>query len=854
MYAPDIASTVGSTPSPTLAVSAPPVACAHCGLTVPRGVVEPGEARQFCCVGCRTAFTLLHEGGLEGYYELPERREKRVSTTGRSFGEFDHPAFQDLYVRKLGDGRSRVELYLEGVHCASCVWLVERVPLLIPGLARAELDVRRSRAVIEWDPQSVPLSRVAQVLDSLGYTPHPFRGARRDELRRHEDRRSLADLGIAGALAVNVMLASLALYSGWWTGMEASYERFFRWVSLALTAPAVFGPGRVFFTSAWAAVRTRTMHMDLPIAIALAAGVTRGAVNTVTDAGPIYLDGVAMLVFLLLCGRYLQQRGQRAASDAAELLYSLTPRTARLVTGDGSTQEVPAEAVLPNHIVVVRGGETLPADGIVEEGQSVVDVALLTGESQPEGVTAGSEVFAGTLNIASTIRVRVMASGEESRVARLMRQVESGARQRAPVVLLADRMAGWFTAAVIVLAAIAWFMWLQRDPTRATDIAIALLVVTCPCALALATPLAVSMAIGRAARAGIFVKSGAALETLARPTTLFLDKTGTLTQGRMTVVTWTGDERAKAFVAAVERDASHPIGSAFRNAFAGVPRLSVKDTRYVVGGGVEGVVCGRRVAVGSPPFVSDRLRADREASLAAGSRARGAPLVARDSGPLRRIEPPLDVLDDGATWVDPTLTPVWVAIDGRLVAVAGVGDAVRPDTAPTLRALRARGWRTQILSGDDPRVVQTTGALLGFGPTECHGGLSPEHKLAAVTRARESGPVVMVGDGVNDAAAMAAASVGIGVHGGAEASLATADVYLTRPGLRSLAALTDGSRRTMGIIRRGMLFSLVYNVAGTWLALTGAITPLAAAVLMPVSSLTVLVAAWRGRSFDPEDA
>lgn len=810
-------SRTGAIPPPVAPPSTPtaPAICEHCALPVAPGLVDDAAMRQFCCAGCRAAYAILHEHGLGRYYDLPERRDRPVTATGRAFDELDHPAFHALYVKAAGTGLSRVELYLEGVHCGSCVWLVERVPLIIPGVARAELNIRRSLATVEWDPSVVPLSRIARTLDSLGYPSHPFRGVRREELRRREDRAALARIGVSGALAANVMLAALALYSGWWSGMEASYARFFRWLSLALATPALLGPGRVFFTSAWAALRTRTVHMDLPIALALGAGFARGAVNTVTDTGPIYFDGVVMLVFLLLCGRYLQQRGQRAASDAAELLYSLTPYTARVIGADGVARELPAEAIVPGDLLEVRSGESLPADGVVTEGESTVNTALLTGESRPVAARPGDAVYAGTLNMDSPIRVRVTEAGEERRVARLLRQVEDSAERRAPVVLLADRLAGWFTAAVVTLAAVVLMFWMKLDSSHAVDNAIALLVVTCPCALALATPLTVTAAIGRAARAGIFVKGGAALETLSKPGFLFLDKTGTLTEGRTALVRWEGAEWVKPLVLALERESTHPLAAAVCAAFGNQPAPVPDWSHHVVGGGIEGLVNGHRVVVGSPRFV-----------------------LAMTEG----VAPGDDTED--------ALTPVWVAVDGEIVARAGFGDALRGDARQALDALRARGWQLRILSGDDPRVVQAVGAQLGFALDECRGGLAPEAKLRAVELARATGPVVMVGDGVNDAAAIAAATVGVGVHGGAEACLATADVYLTKPGLSSLVELSDGSRRTMAIIRRGILFSLAYNVVGATLAVTGAITPLIAAVLMPASSLTVLLAAWRGRSFE----
>ncbi len=793
--------------------------CLHCGLAVPLALRATDGGPSFCCSGCQVAHDIIQGSGLAQYYALSERRAVAVASSGRSFEEFDHPAFAELYVQAQGEGRAATELYLEGVHCASCVWLVERVPLLLSGVVRAELDVRRALARIEWDPRQLPLSQVARTLDRLGYTPHPFRGVAREAMRRREDRAMLARIGVAGAIAGNVMLPALALYSGQFAGMEADYAALFRWVSLALTIPALLFPGRLFFTGAIAALRTRRLHMDLPIALALAAGFVRGAINTIGDSGPIYFDGVTVLIFLLLTGRFLQQRGQRAAADAAELLYSLAPDTARVVAEDGDERLLPAAALLPGMMVRVRAGESFPADGTIVRGATSVDTALLTGESRPRSAGIGDPVHAGTLNVAAPVSVRVDEAGTSSRLARLLRQVEESSARRAPVVALANRMAGWFVAAVLLLAAATLALWLGRDATAAWDNAIALLIVTCPCALALATPLAVTVAIGRAARAGIYIRGGDALEQLAQAGHLVLDKTGTLTEGRTALVAWHGDDAVRPLVLALEEGSSHPIADGFRRAWPGVALPVAESVSHQVGGGISGLVGGRRVRIGSPRFV---------AAEASGGEALLAELA------------------------EPTLTPVLVAVDGVVVAAGGLGDWIRDDAAASLAALRLRGWRTTLLSGDDPAVAASVGAALGFGPGDCIGGATPEEKLARVTAWREAGErVVMVGDGVNDAAAIAAAAVGVGVHGGAEACLATADVYLTSPGLAPLVRLMTGAGRTLRVIRRNMLWALLYNLAGVILAMTGTISPLIAAVMMPASSLTVLLGSWLGRTFEP---
>lgn len=817
------------------------VGCAHCDLPVPAGYIEPDADRQFCCAGCRTAFAILHDHGLDQYYDFAERRSAPVRESARSYEAFDHAAFQSLYVTTTLESLSRVELFLEGVHCASCVWLVERVPLLLPGVARAELNVSRSLAAIEWDAGSVRLSDVARTLASLGYAPHPYLGVRRDVVRRQEDRAALIRIGVAGAIAINVMLAALAMYSGVLSnGIEAPYERFFRYVSLGLTIPAMLGPGRVFFAGAWAALRTRALHLDLPIAIALGAGFMRGTINTLADSGPIYFDGVTILIFLLLVGRYLQQRGTRAATDASELLHSLTPQGARIVGDDGAVRELPAAALVPGMTMEVRAGEVIAADGVVVSGLSSVDLSLLTGESRPAAVESGTQVFAGTQNVSAPLRVLVERSGDESRVAKLLRQVEESALRRAPIVILANRIAGWFVAVVLVLAVVTYAVRHSLDPNSALDSAIALLIVTCPCALAMATPLAVTVATGRAARVGIFIKGGDSIEALAHPGVMILDKTGTVTESRVSLVRWDGPDWVKPLVLALEQESTHPLAEGFRRALAPrydgaaeertdaqpAPGPTVESSTHVAGGGIVGRVDGRNVVVGSPRFVAGQL-----------------------SAPPSEASPVAPPLPASVESPGEAFTPVWVAVDDTLTARAWLGDPIRTDAAESIAALQRAGWSVRLLSGDASAVVHAVGSTLGLAPHACRGEATPEEKLRVVEELGRTGRVVMVGDGVNDAAAIAAATVGIAVHGGAEASLATADIYLTTPGLTPLVALVRGAGRTMRIIRRNIAFSLLYNVAGATLAITGVISPLIAAVLMPLSSLTVVLASWYGTTF-----
>ena len=788
--------------------------CSHCGLEAAPGDERTLDGETYCCAGCETAASIIRQSGLSGFYALPDRITTRVAVSDRSFAEFDHEAFQAAHVSRRDDGLREIALYLEGVHCASCVWLVERVPMVVPGAIQAELDVTRALARLTWDPQVTTLSALARTLDQLGYRPHPYRGRRADEARRAEERTMLTRIGVAGAIAMNVMAISLALYSGLFGGMEREFERYFRWISLVLVIPAVLWPGRIFFTSAWQALRAGGLHMDVPIALALGAGMVQGTINTVRDSGPIYFDAVSTLILLLLVGRYLQHRAQRTAADAAALLGALAPATARLIDAmTGVISEVPTEAVVPGMELEVRAGDTLAADGVVVRGDSAVDLALLTGESRPVTVHTGDSVFAGTVNLSGVLRVRVEQAGADSRLGRLLRDVEQGARERAPVVLFADRMAGWFIAVVLTLAGATVALWWSRDSAAGVNNAIALLVVTCPCALAMATPLAFTVAIGRAASRGILIKGGHALESLTGRGTLFVDKTGTLTEGRLALEEWDGGDSLRALVLAAERSSRHPVAAAFAAAWPDVTAPEADDVRETLGGGVHARVLGHLVRVGRPSWIMGHTVPD-----------------------------------------ESTRTTVFVELDGAVVARAGFGDPLRPEARSAVAAMQAAGWRVRILSGDATAVVDQVAGTLGLDARECEGGATPERKREAVLAARAHGPVVMVGDGVNDAAAISSATVGIAVRGGAEASMAAADVYLARGGIAALRDLLDGARRTTHVIRRNMAIALAYNAVAVTLAMLGLLDPIVAAILMPVSSVTAIVGAWRSRTFSRSTA
>ncbi|MBK7193732.1 MAG: heavy metal translocating P-type ATPase [Myxococcales bacterium] len=794
--------------APPAATAAPATGgCAHCGAPATSSV----DGLAFCCTGCAVVYRAIRTAGLDAYYQVRDQALP-ARVTDRAYDELDDDAFRRLHVRDRADGARAVTLYLEDLRCAGCVWLVESTPSIVPGVVDVRVDVGRGRCDLVFRPDAVPLSTIARHLDSLGHPVHPYRGADRDGARRKDDRAMLLRMGVAGAGFGNLMLLAIGLYGGWFTGMAADERALFRWASMLIAVPTI-GFGAVpLFRTAIAALRARRAHVDVPLALGIAVGLVWGSVNVVLDAGEIYFDSLAMLTFLLLVSRWIVSRSHRKAAAAAELLWALTPRRARRVGADGAVTEVPIEAVAVGDRLRVRAGEAMPVDGVVVDGRSSVDAAILTGESRPLAIGVGDAVCAGTTNLGAPIDLTATAVGEATRVGALVRHVEELSTRKAAIERLVDKVAGRFVFVVLTLAVITTLAW---GGTTGVEHAMSLLVVTCPCALALATPLAVTVALGRAATSGVLIKGADALERLATPGRVVLDKTGTLTKGEPSVVTWHGPADVRGWVAVAERGSAHPLARALA-AMAPEVTASVADHVELRGAGLTATVAGHALAIGAPRWVGHAV----------------------DLAPIA---------DALAAIVGRAETPIAIAVDGVAVAAAGITDPLRPGAAAAIARLRALGWTPEILSGDDPAVVAAVAAELGGLPHR--GGVSPEAKLAHVEAARAGGPVVMIGDGVNDAAALAAATAGIAVAGAAEVAVEAADVYVRTPDLDAIVHTLAGAQATMATIRRNLRVSLFYNSIGGALAIAGLIHPLLAAVMMPLSSLSVLGSSLRSRAF-----
>ncbi len=800
-----------------------PTPCNHCGLPVPQGLIDPDSDHQFCCNGCKTVYNILHSSGLDNYYKVRaavDPTAEPAATTGSNYEELDDTLFQYTWVTNEDDSTAEVELLLEGMHCAACVWLIERLPRVADGVIDARANIRRRTVCVRYNPDHIKLSQVAQSLDKLGYAAHPARGKEARAIRIKEDRKFLIRVALAGALAGNIMLLAIALYGGTFSGISDAWRTTFRYYSMALGLIVLIFPGRIFFTGALAALRTRTAHLDIPIALALLVAGLWGTVNTIQGTGEIYFDSVAVLVFLLLVGRWIQHRQQRAASDSVELMLTLTPSSATLIDESGNTKRVPIETLEAGMSVRVNPGESFPADGIITDGITTIDNALLTGESVPVESGPSDQALAGATNLSSPVTVRVQAVGEHSRIGKLMNLVARASEQKSPVVRAADRIAGYFVIIVITLATATFAYWsLTTNITTGIEHATALLIVTCPCALGLATPMAMSVALGRSARSGMLIKSATVLEQLAKPGKMLLDKTGTLTQGANTLIDTHGDATLLPLAAAIEQYSNHPIARAITRSIDSAVETDLPTATNITqhtAQGISGDVDGQHLTIGSVAFVTKHTN----------------------------TQIPDDLQPKLVRLLDRALTPILIhAAPSNRLALIGIGDQLREDAQSASSDLQNRGWELAVCSGDHPRIVESIAHQLQIESHE--GGVTPETKAQRIAQSKESRrspsvPVVMVGDGINDAAALASADVGIAVHGGAEASLEAADVYLVHPGLTPIVNLIDLSRSTMSTIRLCLVVSIVYNSIAATLAMTGVINALIAAILMPISSLTVV--------------
>ncbi|MBI5612533.1 MAG: cadmium-translocating P-type ATPase [Gammaproteobacteria bacterium] len=820
-----------SAPTPTAplapAIDGASRECFHCGLPLPERshftATVDGEPRPMCCPGCAAVAQAISDLGLGDYYRLRTARPAGAPAVPEFLREarvYDHPAVQQSFVRRLDGEVREAALILEGIVCAACVWLNERHLRQLPGVLAVDINYTTRRARLRWDDARIPLSRILAAVQAIGYRAYPYDPARAQEVLERERKSQLRRLGVAGVLGMQVMTLAVALYAGADGGIEAEYKTFFQWLSLALTLPVLTYSAQPFFRAAWRDLRARQTGMDLPVALGLTLAFGGSLWATLHGAGEVYYDSVVMFVFLLLGGRYLELMARRRASAAAEGLVNRLPALATRLTGDARApreERVAASALAADDRVLIRPGEQIPADGTVTDGRSSVDEALMTGEGRPLPKATGDRVIAGSLNIESPLQMRVTGAGQDTQLAAMVRLLERALTEKPALARAADRAAHAFIAVVLPSTALVAAYWWQTGSELWLPIAVAMLVVTCPCALSLATPTALTAAAGNLARRGVLVTRANALEHLARATHVIFDKTGTLTEGRLRLThTETLDALDAAhclrLAAAVEGASEHPIARALRDVAGGdVPAAhAIVNTP---GLGLSGRITDRTYYLGSPAFIA----------AATGRTISGDRLerLGRDGQGLA------------------------VLADGRApLAAFTFDDPLRADAPALVAGLRGLGKSVLLLSGDHPAAVRRVAAACGI--VAYRGELKPADKLARVQQLQRDGAVVaMVGDGVNDAAALAAAHVSIAMGRGAAVTAAAADLILLSDKLADLGAAWHTARKTLRIIRQNIARAAVYNAVALPAAALGYVAPWLAALGMSASSLMVVANALR---------
>lgn len=782
------------------------VPCFHCHEAVPDNcnfMVEfDGESRACCCPGCQAVADTIIKQGLSDYYRFrskPASKADAVPAELQQLQSYDHPDILAELAVLQGEFQ-RIELSIAGMSCAACAWLIEKNFQADTAVKRVQVNSATSRCELIWDANTRPLSEILNSINSLGYQASPFVADAEEESFKKEMQDYLKRLAVAGIMTMQVMMLAFGLYFGEHTGIEAQYEGYLRWVSLLLTLPVMAYSAMPFTKSAYRALRQRELNMDVPITLAIYYTFIASLFATVLDTGDVYFESVCMFVFLLQVGKFFEFRARKQARDATSNLLKIMPVSAELWLDD-RTETIPARKLKIGDVILVKAGETIPADGIVVSGQSSVDESMLTGEYQAVTKQTNDLVLAGSNNHDGILTVRVAKALTESRLGQIIQLQQQTLHQKPALLEKTDKIARFFVQRLLVVATATFLVWyFYLDESRAFWVTLSVLVATCPCALSLATPTAITCALAWLNRKGILIKNQQVLASLPKLSTVFFDKTGTLTQGKFSIERFTvhhpdfNEALLLQLAAHLELRSEHPIAKAFLPHLQG--EIQLKDVELVVGNGLQALwwhqAEWRSVRIGSASFCNVSQSA-----------------------------------------------PVCMTVDNQLAATITLSDAIRPEVESLVKKLRANGIKMAIITGDSSANAAFVAATLQID--ELYQGCSPEEKVAQITKATERGEtVLMVGDGINDSPCFHAAHVSVALDSGTDLSKNQADVVLLHNDLTALFQLIEGAQRARRVIKQNLIWAFGYNLVIIPLAVCGFVSPYIAVIGMSTSSLLVV--------------
>ncbi len=762
-----------------------------------------------CCPGCRAVAQLIADSGMARFYSQRTEYNLRPTDTTASddaevdFQLYDDPTLAATFSEEDAEGLTHTRLLLGGMTCAACTWLIEQSLARLDGIHSANVNLSQSRLDVVLDRQVLPLSRLFARVAALGYSVQPFHtNAQREQIRR-EYRADLRRLAVAGLGMMQVGMFAIALHAGELQGIAREHEQLLRVVSLGVTAFIVFFSARPFFASAWRHLCRGALVMDLPVALAIGLAFTASAYATVTGSGQVYFDSVVMFTFLLLLARFAEKRARLAGSldwfDAESALPDVV-----MMHGDDGWQQRPRQTLGRGDRVLVRTGEVIPIDGVIGHGDSSVREDAFSGESLPRSVTAGDPVYAGTVNIHNALDITATGSYLDTRLAALQRSIETASAEKPAIARVADRIAGWFIAGILLATGATAWVWYGIAPERALWTALSVLVISCPCALALATPAALSNAANALRRDGVLVRGEGALESISRISHILFDKTGTLTEGELEIgrvesLTEASRSEVLSLAAALQRYANHPIARAFTGLTAAA---DAGEVHFDVGRGVAGTWRGAACRTGGADY-------------------------------CRQIAPTLPAPPgDGGYWIA-------LCAQDRPLAWIELRDSLRVDAGTVIANLRSRGVTLQLVTGDASPQGEVIGRTLGFDNI-CT-GMSPQDKSDHVAALQAAGArVLMIGDGLNDAPVLRRANTSIAVAGATDLARTQADFVIMDGDLHRVTRIMDKALECRRVLYQNLAWALGYNALGIPLAALGYIPPWAAAIGMSLSSLLVV--------------
>ncbi len=805
----------------------PPIStlCFHCGLPVPPlthwQVDIDGTLQPMCCPGCEAVASSIVSNGLSDYYRNRSGFSETAAMIPPELALYDTTPMAAASTSDDGE-LCEATFSVEGIRCAACIWLIEGRLARLPGMQQVGLNVATGRLHLRWRRQDCKVSTILLALRQIGYPTYPFDPVRHDAQLERARKTLFRQVFIAGLSMMQVMMVALPVYLATDGSIDAGMVSLMRWAGLLLTLPAIGYSARPFFGAAWRSLKALAPGMDVPVSIGILAAFGASLVATWRGAGVVYFDSVTMFIFLLLCSRYLELGARRKAASALNALHHALPASAlRLqdLSAD-STDMVAANQLRVHDRILVRPGEAIVADAVVLQGVSAIDVSLLTGESAQQKITPGCSVPGGAINLDQTVVLRVTRPAVDSTLSVLVKLVEQAGLGKPRFAQQADYVATWFVTVLLLFALAAFLIWHVVDPTRAWSIAIAILVVSCPCALSLATPTALAAATDRLVRQGVLMIHPHVLETLQSATHVVFDKTGTLTLGKPSLQQLEiFGERSRNWclhvAAALEQGSSHPLGvgivtAAVQADLSEYAQVAVLGIQHHPGEGLSGSVDGCCYRLGSAAFV-----------------ASSTCLAPPEPGP-------------------PDITEIYLAGDDRVLARFDLADTMRPDAAAVVTALQRAGKKVLLLSGDRQQVAQRVADQLGIDTAL--GDTLPQQKLAFVQSLQSSGAVVaMVGDGINDAAVLRAADVSFAMGGGAALAQINADCVLLAGRLSAFSDVVDCATRTLRVVHQNLAWATAYNLVAIPAAALGLLAPWMSAVGMSASSAVVVLNALRLR-------